>query len=499
MRILDVLGGYLGAKASAVRARAGGAWKAQRPRGWPARDAGDPLGAEPSPADPSLPQLEVVTDPELMREVFQRHLQPLDGETYQIRGCRISYSHHRKALRCLVHYDLRLAEPDTGREWNQLVTGMMYAKGQTQHKWEKLRRSGLGRESAAASTPLAPLSYIPDLDMLVQVFPYDHLLPALPRLMAGPPPELEPLLLARFGPGDWRAEAWDVEPVRYRVGQRATLRLTARAWDAATGRVEERRFYAKAYLKEEKGEQTYHIYRKLWEKASAGSLGFTVGRPVAYLSDLRTLVQEEVPGTSLEDILRREEEEAIPAVRKAARALAALHLDDVVAPRRRHLQDEVTSLERAGKLLQLACPHLGPRIEEIVGTVVAGLEEVPLAPIHRDLKPGHFILDGDSVALIDLDKCTMADPMLDVANLLDNLVRVLPRSPRDRPRPVAGAFVEEYFAHVPEDWHARLPLHYAGILLRKAATSLRHRRPDWPTWVESRLEEAEDSLAGKVW
>jgi hypothetical protein len=179
-----------------------------------------------------------------MREVFQRHLQPLGGETYQIRECRISYSHHRKALRCLVHYDLRLAEPDTGREWNQLVTGVMYAKGQTQHKWEKLRRSGSGRDSADAPTPLAPFSYIPDLDMLVQVFPYDHLLPALPRLMAGPPPELEPLLLARFGLGEWRAEAWSVEPVRYRVGQRATLRLTAQARDAATGLVEERRFYA---------------------------------------------------------------------------------------------------------------------------------------------------------------------------------------------------------------------------------------------------------------
>jgi len=437
-------------------------------------------------------------DPELMREVFQRHLQPLEGETYQIRECQISYSHHRKALRYLVHYDLRLAEPDTGREWSQLVTGVIYTKGRTQHKWEKLRRSGLGLGSADASTPFAPFSYIPDLEMLVQVFPYDHLLPALPRLVAGPPPELEPLSLARFGPGEWRAEAWKVEPIRYRVGQRATLRLTVRARDAATGRVQERRFYAKAYLKEENGEQIYRIYRELWEKASARSSGFTVGRPIAYLSDLRTLVQEEAPGTSLEDILRREEEEAIPAVRRVARALAALHLDDVVVPQRSHLRDEVDSLEKAGKLLQSACPHLGPRIEEIVGAVVAGLEEVPLAPIHRDLKPGHFILDGDSVALIDLDRFTMADPMLDVANLLDNLVRVPPHSPRDHSRPVAGAFIEEYFAHVPEAWHARLPLHYAGILLRKAASSLRHRRPDWPEWVETRLEEARDSLAGRV-
>ena len=39
----------------------------------------------------------------------------------------------------------------------------------------------------------------PEIEMLVQVFPYDHQLPSLPILMAGPPPTLEPLVLARFG------------------------------------------------------------------------------------------------------------------------------------------------------------------------------------------------------------------------------------------------------------------------------------------------------------
>jgi hypothetical protein len=41
--------------------------------------------------------------------------------------------------------------------------------------------------------------------------------------MEEPPAELESLLLARFGPGNWRDEAWRVERVRYRVGQRAAL------------------------------------------------------------------------------------------------------------------------------------------------------------------------------------------------------------------------------------------------------------------------------------
>ncbi len=522
MKIFDLLARLLpNGASSAARARAAEAREPQRPggqqqtpvlpasrsQGRPTRDSKDHVRAEPSPADPSLPQLEVVTDPELMREVLQRHLWPLDGKTYEVRECRIPYSLHREGFRCLVHYDLRLAEPGTGREWSQLVTGVMYAGGKTRRIWEELRQSETGRGTAGGASPIfEPFSYIPDLDMLVQVFPYDHRLPALPLLMAGPPPDLEPLLLARFGPGDWRAEAWDVEPVRYRATQRAALRLTARARETATGRVEERRFYAKVYLGGEKGanlggEQTYQVLRELWDKASAGGAGFTVGRPIAYLSDLRTLLQEEVPGTTLGRVLHQEEE-AIPAVRKTARALAALHLNDVVVPQRRRLRDEVARLERASKLLRSACPHLGPRIEEIVGAVVAGLEEVPLAPTHGDLKPPHILLNGDSIALIDLDKFAMADPVLDVVDLLVSLDRVSRRAslPHDHyPQVVVQAFVEEYFAHVPEAWRVRLPLHYAGNALKKAALALRHQSPGWPDKVEAFLKEAEDSLAGRIW
>jgi len=461
------------------------------------------MGTAPSPTDPSLPQLEIITDPELMREVFQRHLQPLGGEAYEVRECQISYKHHRKALRSLTHYDLRLTEPSTGRERSQLVTGVVYTGGRTRRIWKELRRSKAGREIPGTSLAFEPFSYVPDLDMLVQVFPYDYRLPALPLLTAGPTPELEALLLDQFEPGDWQAEAWDVEALRYRAVQRAALRLTVRARDATTGRVEERRFYAKVYLEGERGgylggKQTYQMLQELWEKASAGSTGFTVGKPIAYLSDLRTLLQEEVPGISLVGLLHREEE-AIPAVRKAARALASLHLDDLVVPQRRHLRDEVVRLERVGKLLQSACPHLEPEIEEIVNTVVAGLEEVPPAPIHGDLKPGHILLDGDSVGLIDLDKCAMSDPMLDVADFLFSLTKVSPHSPHDHPRAVVGAFVEEYFAHVPEDWRARLPLHYAGNSLKKAAVPVRHRVPDWSDKVEAYLEKARNSLAGKGW
>ena len=509
MKLFDVLARFVRTKAYAAQTRVGGTQDgrrlavppAARAQGQLAPSTADPVDAEPPLVDPSFPKLEVVKDPELMREVFQRHLQPLDGKTYRVLDCRIHYIHYRRAARCVVQYTLRIAEPETGREWSQWVSGALYADGRTRRIWEKLQRTESEQRGVSDSSPaFAPFSYLADLDMLVQVFPYDHRFPALRLLMSGPPPELEPLFLARFGTGDWRAEAWNVEPVRYRVDMRAALRLTVRARDTATGRVEQRRFYAKIYRKEEEGERTYRVLQALCNKVSGGDAGITVAKPVAYLSELRTLLQEEVTGTSLEDILCREEDEAIQAMRKAARALASFHLgDDVVAPGQRSLQDEVAALDGVGKLLQRACPHLGPEIEEAVGAVVAGLEDVPSAPIHGDLKPAHVIVDGDSVALIDLDKFAMADPVVDVANLLFLLPSGASHPPLSHGG-VAQAFVEEYFARVPEAWRARLPLHYAAALLKKAAYGFHRRQASGGCErVEAMVEKAKDSLAGRIW
>ena len=454
-----------------------------------------------APTNPSLPQLEVVTDPERMREVFQEHLRPLDGKAYRVLECRISYMRHREGRRCMLHYDLRLREIGAQRESSQLVTGTIYAGGRTRRLWEKLRRGELGRAVSDSSSTFEPFSYVPELDLLVQVFPYDRRLQALPLLLEAPPPELEPLLLAQLGRGDWRVEAWDVEPVRYRVGLRATLEFTVRARDAATGRAEERRFYAKVYSKEEEGEQTYRVLRQLWDRASAGAAGFTVGRPIAYLSDIRTLIQVEVAGTPLNHVFFREAD-AGSVVREVARALAALHLGDVVPPRFHRLRDEAARLERAGEVLRSACPRLGPEISGILGVVVAGLEEVQPRPIHGELTPMEILVGGDRPALLDLDTFVGADPVLDVAHLLLPLRRTVPlRSPtsRDRAQETARAFVGEYFARVPEDWCTRFPLHYAGAALKRAAASVRHQAPGWPEEIEALLDEARDSLAGRIW
>jgi hypothetical protein len=451
-------------------------------------------------ADPSFPQLQVAGDPESMRGVFQRHLRSLNNKAYQVRDCRLSRIRYRRGERCVLQYSLRLAEADTGSERILWVTGVMYADDKTRRKWEKLRLSYPKDVSEIIST-FEPFSFIPELGMLVQVFPYDRRLPTLPLLIAEPLPELKLPLLARFGPGNWRTEVWNVDPVRYRAGLGAALRLTVQGQNVATGRRIERRFYAKVYRDEGQGQQTHQVLRELWKQARANGEGFTVARPLAYLSGLRTLLQEEAPGTTLEEILLGDGD-PIGALRRVAQALAAFNQGDAPATTQQHLlADQAAVLERARRLLGWACPHLREEVESIIEGVLAGLEEVPLMPTHRDLKPDHIFVDGERTIFIDLDSLAKADPVLDPAYLLARLAAMpaLFPIPPERARTAAREFAEEYFAHVPSTWQERLPFHYAGTLLEVAHGFFRRQAPDWPDRIATLLEEARASLGGRVW
>src|SRR5262245_11029923 len=158
------------------------------------------------PADPALPQLHIASDPELMRAVFRRHLQSLQRKAYRIEDCLLSWVRYLPGARCTFQYTLQLVESATGRERNQWVTGVIDAQDHTERLWQKLRASKPEQEIPDAFLTFEPVSFIPELRMLVQVFPYDRRLPALPLLMAAPTRDLESVFLTSCGRGGWHAD-----------------------------------------------------------------------------------------------------------------------------------------------------------------------------------------------------------------------------------------------------------------------------------------------------
>ena len=241
---------------------------------------------EAFPVDPALPQLAIASDPARMCAVFRQYLRPLAGRAYDIQDCVLWRLRYRRAQRCILQYKLRLVEPRTGREQSQWVTGVIDAEAPSRDEGRGMRdENGAGLSSSLIPLPSSlpspgeqipeafmtfePDAFIADLGMLVQVYPQDRRLPALPLLLGGPPPNLERLLLAELGPGDWQAVAWQVEPGRYRAGLAAVLRYELEAREAATGRREGRRFYLKVYRDGDAGQRTFDTQKMLWEIADA--------------------------------------------------------------------------------------------------------------------------------------------------------------------------------------------------------------------------------------
>src|SRR6266536_6266657 len=265
------------------------------------------------PVDPDFPQLRIATDPAVMLEVFRSHLKPVAGTPLHIQDCTpCRFRCRQSTSRCVLQYVLRVVEPGTGRQWDQWVTGLIYADlGEAERLWREMHSADPRRDIPESWLTFEPVDFIPELRMLLQLFPYDRKLRNLGAVLSGAAGEIEPALLARLGPGQWRVEQRNLEPMRYRTELGAALKYTVRARDTLTARSESVRCYLKVY-RNQQGAETFQLLQSLNGRAAERQEPYSVVRPIAYLSELRTLALEEAAGTSLQQVLLdgREPEEA---------------------------------------------------------------------------------------------------------------------------------------------------------------------------------------------
>jgi tRNA A-37 threonylcarbamoyl transferase component Bud32 len=429
-----------------------------------------------------------------MKAPLQRHLVDGFGTSAHIQECRVTNIRRRDGASGTVQYDVSLQDPATGQTWNQIVTGIRYGGDRTRRVWDTIRRSGVLDADPNSPSAMPPFAYVPELDVLLQVFPHDHRLPALAQLVAGPPSELVPALIEEFGPDSWELNSWQAETVQYRVDMRVILRLTVGATDQSAGRSAKRQFYAKVYRDSDEGRRAHRAQSEIHERAAADAAHLVVSKPIIYVDELRTLVTGALPGPTLSEIIARGKG-SIDAVKIAARAVAEFHHLEVVAPQRQYAED-MSRLREAQERIASVRPDLTNDVHAIVQTVASGLEDAPSSLIHGDLKPDHMLIDGDRVALIDFDLVASADPVVDIAHLLAFL-----RQPQNRSRSRGGAsvdigqvFVDEYFTHVPDSWRARLPLHHAMTSIYRAVSLCRRPSANQQHRVEDVLREGQAFL-----
>src|SRR5256714_12121957 len=194
-----------------------------------------------------------------------------------------------------------------------------------------------------------PVAFIPELAMLVEVFPYDRKLRHLRLVMGGGGLEeaIEPRLL-----DGGEAGRRVLEPLRYRTELGAALRYTVEAQHRASRRRATRRCYLKVY-RDDRGAATWQLLQRLSRPDPARP--YEVIAPIAYMDGLRTLAIEQAPGTPLLQLMLEGDDRAI---RPVARAVAAFNQDDRGIVTRAHTKaDQLGDVRRAAALVAWACPE----------------------------------------------------------------------------------------------------------------------------------------------
>jgi hypothetical protein len=215
--------------------------------------------------------------------------------------------------------------------------------------------------------------------------------------------------------------------MRYKAGSRCTIvyqlgygpgQGEGRNWPAIV--------VAKAYAGN-KGANAYAAMRALWDtQLRAGDL-VTIAEPLAYLPDLKVLLQGPiVEQITLEELLRSAVNAGTPAalaeldayMRKAARGLAALHTSGARYGETITWEDE---LDEVRGLLQRLAPA-APQIADALTPLLVRLKQLadetppdPTVPVHRAFRPAQVLLNGERIGFIDFDGAAQSEPALDLA------------------------------------------------------------------------------------
>ena len=314
--------------------------------------------------------------------------------------------------------------------------------------------------------------------------------PGIPTLEAVFDPVTMGKYLRQALPDHW-GPVQQIPDIRFQILKRHRSRCTfeialpaANGWRCLIGKV-----YAT---------DRFDVYRAMDEIRRAGfgpEDEFSIPEPLAYVPELRLLLQEKVHGARAKQILLTgNERERAEASERCARWLARFH---AVAPRLGpvyRLDKHLNSLEqRSRSLAELGGP-LADKATRLCAQLTAaaqGLGTLELCAGHGEYTCGQILLAVGRTVTVDWDGYDVADPCRDVAAFLVELRRIGLKQPPAIPAldQAADIFLKTYAASGRSDVTARMAFQKAALCLKRAKQDVRKQAPGWPERAGATLDE----------
>ncbi len=351
------------------------------------------------PHDAALPQLGAALDETGMAGVFGDLLQ--HGSAAVLHRCRVERVKYRPGRNLAVSYLLDLQDPRG--TYTQRVAARFCTAGESARRHAK----ALTRPQHPSRAGLR-LSHHAGLDMAAHWWPNDAKL-AAGAVLADDAALRElwlPPVLRAVGTGAYAGHRVALAQVV------AEHRVTARV-DVATAPGVGVSVYAKADA-ERRGPITHELMKSLWHSEARLSGRLRLPRPLLWQPGSGLHWQMAVPGMALLD--------AVPALddglAAAAGALvAALHATPAPAAPRLGGNELRQRLHDVQAVLGRAFPEQAGCLARLAGPLEGGLARTLLAEpvtLHGDLHPRNLLVDGDRLALIDLDSARRGPALLEL-------------------------------------------------------------------------------------
>ncbi|MCI0694733.1 aminoglycoside phosphotransferase family protein [candidate division KSB1 bacterium] len=442
--------------------------------------------------DPMLPHRDTALDAHAMANQFARHLSAVcPSLEWEVVRCAIEKVYYRQGHHCGVLYRVTLRHP-AGSEADEWFFGRLCPEGRGFNQLE--RAVSAAKHFYVAHDflrYLPPISFWPDLNMIVWVFPQDPKIAALPYLVDPGfvrqqiKTNLSHLREALGNGIDGGSEAWwhcteiRYDRVKYMPGKRCVLRFHINMAGPA-GESRQVNFYSKSY---NDAWSRYHfdMLKSVYEQLAARAPIVNIPKPLLHLDGFNTFWQEEWPGQPLIEVMEEQNwEELFPRI---AEVVAAMHRSRSNGFRPGPDPDEVmNTAEEDGTKFAYMLPQyqrsIMPALERLRKEKSAlELQNIPAAPIHGACRVEQMLMRGAELALVDFDAVAMGDPHYDVAEFIASLQYLeLSRGlSRQRLARAAKLFYESYAALVPWSCDRRRIGWYArAFLISKMFSSIKN-------------------------